>query len=387
MVITRTTVAIVTLILVFFVTTFIVLSHSKLSPASGTSSSRRTLRRRVKTTLSTTLTYTGYHHDHAVEQSDASLRASGKSEAEELSDVTEPRRRSPSSISAQTFESTRKTVVKDRSELIAAVPIVRPHNVTTRMYFRSPSRNRKSNETRMFKKRLKKSERVTLLSTFGAVTKALKARNVTFWMDGGTLLGSYRHHNLIPWDDDVDLILRRSQKLHARRAIKALAPAYQLYVENDAASSSELVWRVFASNGSVQSTRKKFRFPTVNLHFYSQNATHVWLEPHNMWWYFVWRKSIVFPLRLRPFAKYWAPAPCNTRAYLIAEYDPQVIDTCTSPKTFYGKNIGQRRTSVPCRSLNRVPVVNRKRNINGSVTETLVRGNKILRQRVVHQTC
>ena len=390
MAVTRTAVAIVTLILVFFVTTFIVVSHRKLSPASGSSSSRRTLRRGVKTTPPI-----GYHHDHALDRLDFNLQASDKSKAETR--TRRPRRRSSSTaaqtspIVAITSPSTTNTITKKKSKLTYAVPKDRVHNASTRMYFRPPNWNRKSNETRMFKKPLKKSERVTLLLMFGAVTKALRARNVTFWMDGGTLLGSYRHHNLIPWDDNVDLVLSRPQKFQARRAIKALAPAYQLYVEKDAAGSSELVWRVFASNASVQSTRKKFRFPTVNLHFYSQNATHIWLEPRNLRSHLVWRKKTVSPLYLRPFDKYWAPAPCDTRVYLITEFDSRVFDTCTPAKTFrrenIGQSIGQRRTSVPCRSLDRVPVVTRKRDSDGSITETLVLGNNILQKHVLHPKC
>lgn len=54
------------------------------------------------------------------------------------------------------------------------------------------------------------------------VTKELAKENVTYWVDYGTLLGAYRHRDIIPWDHDVDLgyLYTDTHKLH--RAIQAV---------------------------------------------------------------------------------------------------------------------------------------------------------------------
>ena len=395
MAVSRATVVSVVVALLLFVLTFVVINHS---PSSDSARSRHALRRGVKMSSVSSATSTENRHVDrpAVRPATSGVSANG---ARNPTDAVKPPRRSPSSTAVHGFAippttaaSDAETVAKKRKSKSAAdVDKGQTHSVSNRMYFRLLNQSRKLNETWRFRRQLKRSERVALLKMFGVVAGALRASNVTFWINGGTLLGSYRHHNLIPWDDDVDVVLRRSQMGYARRAIRSLAPAYRLYVEKDATSSAVLAWRVFARNGSVPVTRKHFRFPTINLLFYTRNATHVWLEPHNIWGYLVWRRSTVFPLHLRPFDTHWVPAPCNTRSYLITEYnDPQVIYKCVSPRIMHRKDIAQRRTTVPCRTLRWLPLVRRQRQRDrhgGSVVESLMRGNVSLRQHTIRQKC
>lgn len=43
------------------------------------------------------------------------------------------------------------------------------------------------------------------------IDKVCKEQNIEYSLDGGNVLGAIRHGGFIPWDDDIDIVLRRSE--------------------------------------------------------------------------------------------------------------------------------------------------------------------------------
>lgn len=65
-------------------------------------------------------------------------------------------------------------------------------------------------------------DRKRLLRILKKLRDAFQDANVELILDGGTLLGSLRHHGRIPYDDDFDFRIRHDQKEKARKILKAL---------------------------------------------------------------------------------------------------------------------------------------------------------------------
>ena len=217
-------------------------------------------------------------------------------------------------------------------------------------------------------------------------------------MISGTLLGSYRHHDLIPWDDDLDLIIPMSEQSRLKAAVVSLEPDFRLFSDVDAGYQ----WKFYLSAAVPGSHRIWFwfnrssaRWPYVDVFFYRQNATHVW---NTCPWFTdeVWPLRSVFPLRRRPFGDLSLPAPCDTAAVLAINFD---VERCRSRTFDHVRNSKlwlslRATTDVECRSLEMLwSFVRRRRWTDSSgtrrVTETLweAGGQRALREITLVDQC
>lgn len=78
-----------------------------------------------------------------------------------------------------------------------------------------------------------------------------KKRGINYWLDGGTLLGAVRHKAFIPWDDDIDICMKREDyNKFLSAAVKELPE--DLFVQNlHTTESAGITWTQIKDRKSI----------------------------------------------------------------------------------------------------------------------------------------
>lgn len=157
---------------------------------------------------------------------------------------------------------------------------------------------------------------------------------------GGSLLGSYRHHGKIPWDDDVDVLVGSKFKKRLRQILETESDwSNFLSVQTNTLSQ----WKVYRKADD--------HWPFIDVFFYDENQTHLWDTAPQYQGRFVYHKKDVFPFKFRLFNGLCMPVPKNIRVILEQNYD---VDRCQSPSFNHFTNSripSKRRLNLPCNQL------------------------------------
>jgi len=79
---------------------------------------------------------------------------------------------------------------------------------------------------------LLRCQQIRMLDILMEVDKICKKHNIRYWLSSGTLIGAMRHEGFIPWDDDLDIEMMRSDYLKLMQVLPQELPDW-LALQND----------------------------------------------------------------------------------------------------------------------------------------------------------
>ena len=71
-----------------------------------------------------------------------------------------------------------------------------------------------------FKRRNLRRAQLKQLAILEEIDRICRKHSISYWLDGGSLLGAVRHGGFIPWDDDIDIAM----PLDDARRFASIAP-------------------------------------------------------------------------------------------------------------------------------------------------------------------
>lgn len=234
----------------------------------------------------------------------------------------------------------------------------------------TPLLRKQSEELSHFQPVLTQAQRQALFIALLKIRSVAEDYGFTWMLMYGTLLGSWRHHNIIPWDDDVDIFMSYKQKERIMEAFSKLRPEFD-FLE----VGSRL--KFWAANGTESPPAIGWKWPFVDINFYSENRTHVWdvsiLADFGEYSYLFGRSNI-FPLHIRPLGRYFFPAPRDSLKIVRRSYMGSGLQLCESAYfSHYSEKGINGSLKIPCKRLEYMyPFVHRRVSDDGQgLVETL----------------
>ncbi|KAF8568309.1 hypothetical protein P879_01694 [Paragonimus westermani] len=172
-----------------------------------------------------------------------------------------------------------------------------------------------------FKPVMSQSDEQYFLHLLRVFQKAAETNNVTYLLVSGSAIGARRHHGMIPWDDDIDILVNHEHRETLDRALSQLTPQFELHKRVfPFIFQQQWNWKFcFATKGRTY-LLNAFRWPYLDIFFYADNSTHL-LSVKKVE---LLAKVDVFPLKRVPFGPIisrsfnidkllWIPSPCRIR--------------------------------------------------------------------------
>lgn len=120
-----------------------------------------------------------------------------------------------------------------------------------------------------------------MLDILIAVTDICDKHNLTYWVSGGTLLGAIRHGGFIPWDDDIDIELLRSDYKKLLKILPKELPA-NLYLQTPKEKSYRLLFSKVRDRLSIVHSEEEdmasYKEKGIFIDIFSEERSYRWMK-------------------------------------------------------------------------------------------------------------
>ena len=145
----------------------------------------------------------------------------------------------------------------------------------------------------MFVQRLNDREKTALYETASRAAAFLDSLGQPWWLSHGSLLGAWRHHGLIPWDDDLDLAFPRDPVAELEAA--AVARGWQF------TRLGPFLAKVWDPRAAIHRPEHPWTWPFFDVALYDVWRDRVIIEFGNHARFHSFAKNDVLPTRAHPF--------------------------------------------------------------------------------------
>ncbi|CAG5119965.1 unnamed protein product [Candidula unifasciata] len=224
-----------------------------------------------------------------------------------------------------------------------------------------------------FKPSMSVQEQKYIMYAMISATQAMTAFNITHIVRGGSLIGYYRHHGRMPWDEDVDILVDSEQWEIAREVLSCL-PDLQINL------GPEYMWKLFHKDAQLWKDETFIKFPYVDIFLYKSDSEHVW--PLTVWMKLItMKREWTLPPSTGVFEGWPISIPNKPAKVLHDLYPGRIMFDCYS-QIFHRRKrkmvASHKRVAIPCSMLRGIYPLVVRRIEKGKVIEERTLGSKIL---------
>ncbi|GFR64785.1 lipopolysaccharide cholinephosphotransferase licD [Elysia marginata] len=216
-----------------------------------------------------------------------------------------------------------------------------------------------------FKPLMADEDRAVFLYTLKVFSQACEAANLTWFLISGSALGAIRHHGMIPWDDDVDIVMNGSEWINIRNTLGNVK-GFDLF------TPSYSQWKFYLHD--LPQGNRPFKWPNLDIFFFTEDDTYIWATTWGAKGSLANKKTDVFPLTTKQFEIFDVPVARYCKSLITAEYG-DYHSGCKTAAYVHKTNEQfpeSKLVSIDCKKLHKVfPFVFYATDSTGAIVEQL----------------